>query len=146
MKHPSWLIDTSVLIGAYLPQRPHHDRCRIMLSRGRGMVTCTQVMREFLAVATRPFNVNGLGLTLSEAREELHALESLAPVLPEQRPIWPAFTILLERYPVAGKRLHDLHLAATAMAHDLHGVITLNTADFAPWASSVACAHPDATP
>jgi predicted nucleic acid-binding protein len=56
--------------------------------------------------------------------------------------VLPAFFRLLESAPCLGKRLHDAHLAATAVTHRVGGILTLNETDFAPFHAYVRTFSP----
>jgi predicted nucleic acid-binding protein len=125
------LVDTCVLVEATDEARLHHRSARDLLERRTSLVLSAQVIREYLVVATRPVSQNGLGLHLALARANIAAFRQNVRLLPEERPILPAFNVLLDTCPVLGKRLHDAFLAATAVTHHVRVVITLNAPDFA---------------
>jgi predicted nucleic acid-binding protein len=64
-------LDTSVLVAATDESRRHHDTARALIGRGRSVglpgATSGQVIRECVAVATRPVAANGLGLSPLDA-------------------------------------------------------------------------------
>lgn len=136
------LLDTSVLVTASAPARRGHETTLRWLTGSRGLLISTQVMREYLVVATRPEAVNGLGRTPEQARGNLAVFLSWAVPLPEDRAILPAFNGLLDRHRVVGKRLHDAWLAATAITHGVRRLATFNPADFTPFADQLQLIDP----
>lgn len=54
-----------------------------------------QVIREYLVVATRPVIANGLGMLLGDALENVREFRKTIRLLPEERPVLPAFLRLL---------------------------------------------------
>jgi predicted nucleic acid-binding protein len=101
-----------------------------------------QVVREYLAVATRPAASNGLGLSLADALGNVRELRSRLRLLPEEKPVLPALLSLLEEVPCVGKRVHDAHLVATALVHRVGTIVTLNGTDFEPFAGRVTAIAP----
>jgi len=70
------LLDTNVLLTATTPALALHEAALEILNAGsdRGaLVTSGQVLREYLVVATRPVEVNGLGLSPEELHTRLEA-------------------------------------------------------------------------
>ncbi len=65
------LVDTNVLLTATTPARALHTEALEVLNEwpARGFVLCVsgQVFREYLVVATRPTEVNGLGLSVEDS-------------------------------------------------------------------------------
>lgn len=70
-------LDTNVLLSATAPHRPLHRAAMVVLNdwpnRSIPLAASAQVFREYLVVATRPIEVNGLGLGLEEALANLAA-------------------------------------------------------------------------
>jgi predicted nucleic acid-binding protein len=99
-------------------------------------VLAAQVIREYLAVATRPVSANGLGLALADSLENVRELRARVRLLPEERPVLPTFLALLASAPATGARVHDAHLVATAMVHGVHTIVSLNGDDLRPFAGS----------
>jgi predicted nucleic acid-binding protein len=89
-----------------------------------------QVVREYLVVATRPIDVNGLGLRLSQARDNVEAMVGRARVLDETRDVMEQLFGLLRTNRMAGKRIHDANIVATAIAHGVTKVVTDNSRHF----------------
>jgi hypothetical protein len=63
-------------------------------------------------------------------------------LLPEEKPVLPALLSLLQEVPCAGKRVHDAHLVATALVHRVGTLVTLNGADFEPFAGRITAIEP----
>jgi len=45
---------------------------------------------------------------------------------------WPLLCSLIEKTPVTGQDIHDLHLAATMLSNGIHKIYTFNVKDFEP--------------
>lgn len=65
------LIDTNVLLSATTPARTLHRQALTVLAnwpnQGIPLWVSAQAFREYLVVATRPTDVNGLGLEVEDA-------------------------------------------------------------------------------
>jgi len=138
----SLLVDTSVLLEASNRARRQHAVALSLLEQRERLVFPAQVPREFLVVATRPADANGLGLTLRDALESLAAFRRNVRLLPEEKPLLPTLLGLLGELSISGKKIHDAHLVAAALVHRVPAVVTLNTEDFRPFAGRVRCVTP----
>jgi predicted nucleic acid-binding protein len=136
------LVDTNVLLEATDEARAHHGPAREILERHPRLRVAAQMIREYLVVATRPVEANGLGLEPGAALANVRELRRVLRLLPEERPILPAFLRLLEEVPCRGRRIHDAHVVATALVHGLKAIVSLNTGDLAPFASRIAVITP----
>jgi hypothetical protein len=106
------------------------------------LVFPAQVVREFLVVASRPVAVNGLGMSLSDALDNVREFRRVIRLLPEEKPILPTLLSLLSEIPCEGKRIHDAHIVAAAVVHRVGTVSTLNLSDFQPFAARVRLVSP----
>ena len=80
-------VDTNVLLAATDRSRPSHaDACRLVAGASRygcHLALSGQILREYLVVATRPVEVNGLGLSPDQAIRNLAAFRRHAVFLEE---------------------------------------------------------------
>lgn len=136
------LVDTNVLLEATDDRRPHHAEAQTLLAERPGLVLAAQVVREYLAVATRPVAANGLGMPMANALANVSEFRRRIRLLPEERPILPTFLALIERVTCAGKRVHDAHIVATALAHRVRTIVSLNRDDLAGFIGEVAVVSP----
>jgi predicted nucleic acid-binding protein len=107
-----------------------------------GLVFPAQVVREFLAVATRPVSANGLDMALADALDNVREIRRVIRLLPEEKPLLPTFLSLLAATPCRGKRIHDVHIVATAIVHRVNAIVTLNAEDFSAFRSHVDVLEP----
>jgi len=131
------LVDACILVEATSALRSKHQLARTWLSSSLGLCMSSQTIREYLVVASRPVKVNGLGLPLEVAWANVEGFLEFIRLLPEDRPVLPVFRQLTRHHKVAGKRLHDVWLVATAQVHDIKRLCTLNTEDFAGFAAEL---------
>ena len=89
-----------------------------------------QVIREYLVVATRPMDANGLGLDTAEALANVEEFSRCVGLLEETAEVSRALRQLLGHHRLKGKRIHDANIAATMLAHGLKQLATDNAADF----------------
>lgn len=101
-----------------------------LLGRGDNLYFCAQIAIEFWAVATRPTNANGLGLSPTEAEGALRSAEQWLIWLSEPSDIGARWRALANKHGVLGKQAHDTRLVALMQAHSLKDLVTFNTADF----------------
>ena len=104
------------------------------LSRLTGMGEPLTVARqnyvEFRSVATRPANVNGLGMTPEEADAELDTMEGLFLPLSDTDAVYAAWRDLCRRAAVSGKQVHDTRIAAVCLVFSVSIILTWNPKDF----------------
>ena len=112
----------------------HRDALTIMNDWAAGGTTlCTsgQILREYLAVATRPANKNGLGLKSADAVSSARAIRERTAFLAEDTRVADRLQGLLADVECKGKEVHDANVIATMLAHGVGIVVTMNVADFA---------------
>lgn len=141
-----WLIDTSIIIRWVLTRDPQHHLTRaiILEMRRRGYAICItgQNITEFWSVATRPRNVNGLGMTPDQATSRVHLLLRTFVLLPEKADIFPHWFHLVSQYQVSGRQVHDTRLVAVMLAHGATHLLTFNDTDFTRFASLITPVNP----
>ena len=129
-----YLLDTNILIGladTKASERPiAREAVRTLLGQGHTCVLAAQVLFEFWSVATRPIDVNGLGLTTEECREEIDRLRSQFPLLDDTSDVFERWLSLVTDLKISGKRVHDIRLLALILEHGATHILTLNSKDF----------------
>jgi len=103
--------------------------------RGESLQTSPQNLVEFRNCATRPENVNGLGLPPAVAETKSAAFESLFPLLPETPDIYPAWKNLVQALAIIGKQVHNARLVAVCHVYSITHVLTFNVQHFARFAT-----------
>jgi predicted nucleic acid-binding protein len=133
-------VDTNVLLTATASARPLHGAALAELERGfaeRTLSLSGQVIREYIAVATRPASLNGLGLSQAEAADNARQFLAGSNFLREDEAVRDALLRLLAGVPCAGKQVHDANIVATMIAHGVPALLTLNPRDFDRFATSI---------
>jgi predicted nucleic acid-binding protein len=129
------MLDTNVLLAATDESRAQHDQALGVVNdwpgRGTTLYTSGQVMREYLAVATRPAEKNGLGMTLADALANVRAFRARTSLLAEDGKVADRLLTLLDDVACDGKQIHDANVVATMMVHGIDTIVTINLVDFA---------------
>ena len=135
------LVDTNVLLSATAPLRPLHHAALAVLNdwpnQGTVLTTSIQVLREYLAVATRPVEVNGLGLGTDDALTNVMAFRSRMRLLVDSEIAWDRLRTLIANYGCAGKQVHDANIVATALSFGITKLVTANVRDFSRFAADI---------
>jgi predicted nucleic acid-binding protein len=138
----TYLVDSNILIRLVHRSDPMHSDAqnayRMLRRQGEMLCIVPQNSIEFWAVATRPTNANGLGLTIAEAFHESSLLKSLFILLPDTPVIFSEWEKLVAKYQVMGKQVHDTRLVAAMIAHQITHLLTFNTDDFKRFAEITA--------
>lgn len=138
----TYLPDTSVIIRLYDTKNPLSEivgKCFDNLRKsGKELVIVPQILVEFWVVATRPIDVNGLGMTTGAAEKELENLQDIFTLLPENERIFNEWKTLVSKYKVSGKVAHDARIVAAMSVHKIENILTLNANDFKRFAEITA--------
>jgi predicted nucleic acid-binding protein len=128
------MLDTNVLLAATDEGRAEHGQALEIVNdwpgRGTTLYTSGQIMREYLAVATRPAARNGLGLDLADALANVHALRGRTSLLAEDGKVTDRLLALLNDVACGGKQIHDANVVATMLVHGIDTIVTINLDDF----------------
>lgn len=128
------IVDTSILIrqtDTRSADRPLAVRAtRNLLQSGEELNTFAQNMIEFWAVATRPFEANGLNMSPAQADAERRRWEAAIPLRFDPPDVYARWVYLVNQYNVSGKPTHDARIVAAMLAHGLTHILTFNGRDF----------------
>lgn len=130
-------IDTNVLLTATDESRPHHRDAGRLFSesglRGLHLAANSQVLREYLVVATRPLDTNGLGLRVRDATANVSEFLRFIHLYDETEEVAGRLCQLGLTCGLHGKRLHDANIVATMSILGIRALVTQNPDDFAPF-------------
>lgn len=128
------VLDTNVLLAATDTGHAEYARARAALdewpARGTTLYTSGQILREYLAVASRPEKQNGLGLSQADAVGNVSALAERMRLLTENEKVHTRLLELVSSVDCAGKQVHDANIVATMLAHGVNALVTSNISDF----------------
>ena len=128
------LIDTNVLLRVRDANDPRHSECVAAIdalqSSAHSPFICMQVLAEFWVVSTRPRDMNGMGLNIEAAAQQLAWMSSAFPCLLETLDTASRWMQIVTDRRVVGRQAHDARLVALMLAHGITQLLTLNTPDF----------------
>lgn len=141
----AFLADTNVASRWMQPNDPHYAECRaavrILRARNEVVYITPQIVTEYWAVATRPVDVNGLGMTPDQVTGRVQLLLRNFPLLPEVEATFSLWRQLVESYGVVGRQVFDTRIVATMQAHGVTHLLTRNPAHFQRY-SEIAVVQP----
>jgi predicted nucleic acid-binding protein len=127
------LVDTNVLVYSTVAGNSWHQQARAWLAElhQSGVTLCVtpQILREYLVVLTRGA-IFETEFSIEEVLGLLDALLQTLDVLDETTAVASALRMLLKRYPIRGKRIHDANLVAAMVVHGITRLATYNLDDF----------------
>ena len=127
-------LDTNILLIATDEARDHHGDARQVLNvapaRGIHLALSGQVIREYLVVATRPTEANGLGLDVKDALVNTDVFLRQAVLYDETERVSERLRDLVREHALSGVRIHDANIAATMLTNGLDTILTQNGDDF----------------
>lgn len=139
------LVDTNVLLRSAQPSHPLCAQATHAVSKlirqNDAVFFCSQTIAEFWNVATRPGDLNGLGLSQEEALQEVASIEKLLTLLPDIPPIYLAWKEIVRDHKVQGVKVYDARLVATMNVYSVESVLTFNAVDFKRY-SNITALHP----
>jgi predicted nucleic acid-binding protein len=139
------LVDTNILLRSAQPTHPLSSQATSAVSKllrqEDAVFFCAQNIAEFWNVATRPAEVNGLGLSHEEALQEVASIESLLTLLPDIPAIYPVWKRLVQDHRVQGVKVYDARLGAVMSVYLIDTILTFNIADFKRY-GNVSAIHP----
>ena len=126
-------IDTNFLINASIIEAPDHDDARERLRRAfqspEPLRISRQIIREFLAVVTRP-QAWQAAVILDDALDAANGLISTFEILEDGPAVTEILIALCSDIPVGGRQIHDANIVATMLAYGERRLLTFNNADF----------------
>lgn len=127
-------VDTNILLTATDSRRENHrkaiDLFRNATQKEFTLCLSGQVLREYLVVATRPVSVNGLGLGILEATQNVEKFRSVTVFLAEHLTVHRELLKVFRGKRVKGAKIHDLNIVATMRVAGVRHLLTLNPGDF----------------
>jgi len=132
------LLDTNVLLRLDDESHVQHAEALNAVERlndaSHECVLVPQVIYEYWVVATRPLEVNGLGLDVVRVDQLISDWTALFPILKDERGIFTAWRTLVTTHDVKGKIAHDARLVAAMKRHGVDHLLTFNKPDFSRFA------------
>lgn len=127
-------VDTNILVFATDADSPWESAAATELEQWRkqGTELCisVQVLREYLAVTTRPAPGQIDPPNYAAILSNLAAFRSGFQVLEDTRFVSEKLGDLVQRFAVKGRQVHDANIAATLLTNGLQYLLTRNGRDF----------------
>lgn len=132
------VVDTNVLLAATDTSRVAHVAATDFLNDDeRRLAVTPQIVREYLAVATRPVEVNGFGLAAEDAVANVEQLLADMELLTEDAGTTHRLVDLVAQGSAVGKQVHDANVVAVALAHRAGTIVTGDTRHFSRFADLI---------
>jgi len=126
-------VDTNILVYGAVPEGPFYATARQALEThvalGSALWVSRQILREFLAVLTRPQEFTP-PIPIEVLAPAVRRFESLMQVADETAEVTARLLTLLEVVPCGGKQIHDANIVATMQVIGVRRLLTANPSDF----------------
>ena len=127
-------LDTNILLTATDQSRAHHELAWDLIASnqriGLHFGISGQIIREYLVVATRALDINGLGMEPADALSNVNEFSKRLLFFEESEVVSHQLQILTRKYQLVGTRIHDANVVATLLTHGLAKLVTENPVDF----------------
>ena len=126
-------VDTNVLVYARFKTAPYHHIARDTLQIAAGesdtLKISRQVIREYLAVVTRPQPWSEQ-IPSRQASDDVIRFLQTFEILEDGPQVTDTLIQLCRETPIGGRQIHDANIVATMLAHGENRLLTFNTSDF----------------
>jgi predicted nucleic acid-binding protein len=137
-----YLLDTNILLRQRQIDHLHHqvavNAIKKLRANNHELCIFPQNLYEYWVVATRPTDVNGLGLEFDQAQKELELLKKLYSLHLDKPETFLQWEKLIITYQIKGKRSHDVKIIACMIVHQIENILTFNTDDFKKFTEIIA--------
>jgi predicted nucleic acid-binding protein len=127
------VVDTNLLVYSTVLVNPWYDQARQWLAdlQNSGLRLCatTQILREYLVVLTRG-GVFEKSFSVDQVLDQIEALLPTLTILDEPLEAAELLRVLVRRYQIQGKSIHDANIVAVMQTHGLQRLATYNSSDF----------------
>lgn len=132
------VLDSNVLLAATdAGRRNHVQALELVRYDERRLAITPQIVREYVVVGTRPPEVSGLGLSMSQALGNVDDFLVDMSLLSEGDASLRWLRDLLDPHEVLGKQVHDANVVAVALAHGAGAIVTENMRHYARFAALI---------
>lgn len=129
----SAFIDTNILVYANVIESPLHqlalNTIQFYYDSGTELWISRQVLREFIAVMTRP-QVFSKPIPISVTTDRVRFFQAHFQVAEDGPQITKTLLTFVERFYIGGKQIHDANIVATMQVYGIRDLITHNVSDF----------------
>lgn len=129
----SLFVDTNVLVYAAVAEASRHESCLHFLRHhsetGGSLVVSRQVLREFMAVMTRP-QTSIVPIHIENILWWVRMFQETMAVCDDDLSVGTRLLQLCSEVPLGGKQIHDANIVATMLAFGVKRLVTYNLVDF----------------
>lgn len=133
-------VDTNVLTRATIVTAPLHTEAQAALvqlrSEGRELWISHQVIREYIANASRP-QTYSQPVPASQILEQVKRFRTAFKVAEDTTAVLDQLLSLIGIIPLGGKQVHDANIVAAMLANRVNVLLTHNVVDFARFSAYV---------
>ena len=126
-------IDTNILVRARFTVAPDHSLARAWLRDALAgtepLRVSRQILREYLAVVTRP-QIWSAPLAMPDALQDVSWFAAKFDLLEDGPDVTRELTTLCRDVPIGGRQIHDANIVATMVAHGEDRLVTFDQDDF----------------
>ena len=134
-------LDTNILVYANIAEAPLHDaaldRIKTSEQTGSSLWISRQVLREYLAVLTRP-GTFARPIPRQTLVTQVHLFIDRFRVAEDTALVTRHLLSLLERFSIGGRQVHDANIVATMQAYGITQLLTHNEKDFDRFSSLIS--------
>ncbi len=134
MEGDTVFLDTNILITATDSSRNNHYTAKTVIKElyknGFHPVFSGQVIREYMVVATRPLDKNGLGLKSEDVFQNIEVFKKFILIKEDTRVTSEILSHLAIKHDLKGKKIHDANIVSTMKTHGIEFLLTENLVDF----------------
>jgi predicted nucleic acid-binding protein len=127
------VLDTNLLVAGSVEEHPSHPASKAYVERLAEqqipMCITPQICREFMVVLTRAA-IGPRSFSVEEALRALNVWRTSCVLLKENELVFERWLQLVEEFDVKGKQIHDAHIVAAMLSHDVTRIGTWNSSDF----------------
>lgn len=129
----SAFVDTNILSYAQLAKSPFHLQAKARLlefeAQGVELWISRQILREYLAVMTRPGTLTGQ-IPVADLIRDTQDFEAQFRIAEDSQIVTENLRTILRQVAVGGKQVHDANIVATMQAYGIPQLLTHNVGDF----------------
>lgn len=133
MAASSVFVDTNVLVFAHIETAPLHLRALATLANnhesGQQLWISRQIIREFLAVVSRPQKFLN-PKTPEQLTRFVRIFQDTLHIAEDGPEVMERLLDLLNEVPVGGRQIHDANIVATMVANNIPTLLTHTVRDF----------------
>jgi predicted nucleic acid-binding protein len=126
-------VDTNILIFISFTSSPFHqrsvDKINSLQEQGFTFSISRQIIREYLSVKSKLLNAVNKYIATDIALE-VRGFDDQFIIADENNSTTVQLLLLIEKYVVSGKQVHDCNIVATMLANNISQLVTNNSADF----------------